>query len=167
MITYIQSKIGYWIIGCISVGVFILIGILIYLNLSPSYANKTSREIVQLCTPDMATEFHIHPHLDIVINGQKQVIPADIGVESSCDHPIHTHDDSGTIHVESPVMKDFTLADFFFVWNKTFSKDQILDTKVDENHIIKETINGQESQDYENTVLHDKDQIIILYELKK
>src|SRR5947209_1562386 len=48
---------------------------------------------------------HIHPHLTILINGQDQVIPAGIGVEASGDLPMHTHDDSGTIHIESPVVQ--------------------------------------------------------------
>ncbi|MBI3485457.1 hypothetical protein HY025_00770 [Candidatus Daviesbacteria bacterium] len=81
-------------------------------------------------------------------------------------NPIHTHDDSGIIHVESPVKRDFTLGDFFAIWGKAFNKDQVLDSKVDEQHVIKETINGKESQDYESTILKDQDQIVISYESK-
>ena len=33
-----------------------------------SYAEMTSREIALACTTDMATQFHIHPELAIVIN---------------------------------------------------------------------------------------------------
>jgi len=115
----------------------------------------------------MATQFHIHPNLEIIINGQKQEIPANIGINATCMNSLHTHDSSGKIHVESPEKRDFTLADFFAVWNKTYAKDQIFDYKVDENHIMRETVNGNEVQDYENTVLRDGDQIIIYYEEKK
>ncbi len=120
-----------------------------------------------LCTTDMATQFHIHPYLKIFINGQPQEIPADIGITNGCMHPLHTHDISGKIHVESPEKRDFTLSDFFAVWYKTFTKDQILDSNVDATHAIRETINGNQTQDYENTVLRDGDQIIIYYEEKK
>src|SRR5207244_304602 len=87
----------------------------------PSLSSKTNREVVLACTTDMATQFHIHPHLDIVILGQKQEIPADIGIVAGCMNPIHTHDQSGQIHIESPEKRDFILADFFAVWNKTFT----------------------------------------------
>ena len=153
-----------WIIVCITIVVIAVIGVLAYIN-SPE--SKTNRELVISCTTDMATQFHIHPHLEITINGQKQEIPAEIGIDSGCMHSIHTHDVSGTIHVESPEKRDFTLDDFFFLWKKKFSKDQILDFKADEKHIIVEKINGTVVQDYENTILRDKDEIVISYEEKK
>lgn len=53
------------------------------------------------------------------------VIAFALSSNTSSNNPIHTHDDTGIIHIESPVKRDFTLADFFAVWNKPFSKDQI------------------------------------------
>ncbi len=119
--------------------------------------------------------------LTININGQKQNAPANIGIEgvggsdttheqvqtqSSCLHFIHTHDASGTIHVESPVQVDYHLNDLFAVWGKQFSKDQILDNKVDAQHRIRVMVDGKESSDFENIVLKDKEQIEINYEAK-
>ena len=153
-----------WIVWCVGGLITLAFLGLIFLNYKSSVSNKTNREIVMACTTDMATQFHIHPNLEIIINGQKQEIPANIGINAVCMHAIHTHDNSGMLHVESPEKRDFTLSDFFAVWGKTFNKDQILDSKVDATHIIKETVNGKETQDYENTVLRDKDQIIISYE---
>lgn len=63
------------------------------------------------------TVMHIHQHLDIIINGKTVTIPPDIGVTSGFISPIHTHDGSGIIHIESPVKKDFTLGQFFKEWN--------------------------------------------------
>lgn len=127
-------------------------------------STKSNRDVALSCTLDMYTQFHIHPHLQIIINGQNQVIPASVGIVGNCLHPIHTHDNTGIIHVESPVKRDFTLADFFAVWGKPFNKDQILDYKADNQHTIKETVDGKEVQDYESTVLQDKQQIVISYE---
>ena len=155
---------GYWVLGTITLVVFSVIILLSFIN-SPSV--KTNRELALTCTTDMATQFHIHPHLEIIINGVKQEIPANIGVTPKCMNSLHTHDNTGVLHVESPEQRDFTLADFFAVWDKTFSKDQIFDHKIEDTHIIKETINGTEVQDYENTILRDKDEIIISYEEKK
>ena len=159
---YEDSKLAYWIIGLVIVIVIGVLGTLIFKDV---IWPKTNRELATSCTTDMATQFHIHPHLEIMVNGQKQEIPTGIGIdEAVCMHPLHTHDVSGIIHVESPEQRDFTLDDFFFIWNKKFSKDQILDYKADDKHVIKETINGKEVQDYENTILRDKDEIVISYE---
>ncbi len=121
----------------------------------------TSREAALLCTTDMATQFHIHPHLEIVIDGEKQSIPKDIGIAETCMNSLHTHDDLGTIHVESPVKKDFTLGDFFAVWQKDFSREKILDRSVGQNSEITVTVNGVLVDTYEDTVLRDKDEIVI------
>lgn len=155
----------WWIIGIVVIIITLLfVGRLFSDN---GRSHRSNREVALLCTSDMATQFHIHPNLQIVINGQKQEIMANIGISLSCMNALHTHDSSGIIHVESPEKRDFTLSDFFAVWNKTYNKDQILDYKVDNKHVIRETINGQEVEEYENTVLRDKNQIIIFYEEKK
>lgn len=125
---------------------------------------RSTREIAMICTTDMATRFHIHPNISIVVNGTVQTIPAQVGIKAGCMNPLHTHDTSGKIHVESPVRRDFTLGDFFAVWGETFSKDQVLDYKVDDTHAITVNVNGTENQDFENLVLNDNDQIVISYE---
>ena len=122
--------------------------------------------VVKSCTTDMATTFHIHPVLTIKINGVIEPIPPGVGDDASCLHPLHTHDNSGTLHVESPVKMDFTLGDFFSLWGKTFTSRQILDSKVDDTHTITLTIDGKPSTDFENYVLGDKQQILIEYKTK-
>ncbi len=158
-----SSSIIYWIIGLITIAVVVVLGFLIFRNSKP-LSEKTNREVALTCTTDMATQFHIHPILKIVINGEPQEIPTNIGVTPTCMTSLHTHDNSGKIHTESPEKRDFNLGDFFAVWKKTFTKDQILDSKVDDKNIIRLTVNGKEVQDYENTILTDKDEIIISYE---
>ena len=155
-----SSSIVYWIIGVITVVVVLII---VFLASKSSTSSKTNREVALTCTTDMATQFHIHPNLKIMINGQKQEIPTNIGVKTNCMNSLHTHDNSGVIHVESPEKRDFTLADFFAVWNKAYNKNQILDYKVDDNHLISQTVNGIEVQDYESTILRDNDKIVIYY----
>ena len=159
------SGIG-WLVGIGIVIMAVLAGMLFLGSKSP-FEGKTNREVALICTSDMATQFHIHPHLQIVINGVQQEMPANIGIQSECMNAIHTHDASGTIHVESPEKRDFTLDDFFAVWGKSFNKNQILDYKADTTHHVKVTVNGKETQEFENTVMHDGDKIIISYEAKK
>jgi hypothetical protein len=64
------------------------------------------------------TAFHIHQHLDLFINGQSIPIPAEIGINRIVRFisPVHTHDASGTIHIESPEAARYTLGQFFDIW---------------------------------------------------
>jgi hypothetical protein len=126
----------------------------------------SSREVALLCTTDLATQYHIHPVLKIIINGEQKTIPTDLGIQPSCMTSIHTHSGDGIIHVESPVEKDFTLGDFFAVWQKDFSKERILDAIVDTSSEIVVTVNGELVDTYENTILEDKYSIIISYQSK-
>lgn len=153
-----------WIVaGIISLTVIVFLPIIFWDYINPA-PQRTNREVAMTCTTDMATEFHIHPHLEIIIDGEKQEIPADIGIVDGCMNALHTHDNTGVIHVESPEKRDFQLSDFFAVWNKTYTALQILGYKADDTHIIRQTINGKEVQDYENAILYDEDQIVISYE---
>jgi hypothetical protein len=126
----------------------------------------TSREVALTCTTDMATQYHIHPELSILLNGVPQVLPSDIGIRPNCMNSIHTHDSTGKIHVEAPIKKDFTLGDFFASWKKDFSSTKILDSVVDGEHEIVVTVNGKKVDTYENTLLGDLDKIVVVYQKK-
>lgn len=84
---------------------------------------------------------HVHSHLDVFVNGAAVRVPAGIGinihdpgVQSSpvadgttgyggikrcaqpCISPLHTHDDSGILHTESPSPVPHRLGQFFIEW---------------------------------------------------
>jgi hypothetical protein len=65
---------------------------------------------------------HTHQHLDLFVDGQRVAVPPDIGIDrvNLILSPIHTHDASGIIHVESPIVREFTLGEFFDVWGVRF-----------------------------------------------
>jgi hypothetical protein len=72
---------------------------------------------------------HLHAHLAIYRGGVPVGIPANVGFVQSggvvlCLYWLHTHDDSGLIHVEAP-SGNFTLADFFAVWGEPLSNTRI------------------------------------------
>lgn len=115
----------------------------------------------------VSLSMHIHPELSIIIDGQPQPIPANIGIDPTCMKAVHTHDETGKIHLEYPDQIDFKLADFFTVWGQPFSKDQILDKKADDTHTIIMTVDGQPSTDFENLILKDAQKIEIRYETKQ
>ena len=63
------------------------------------------------------TAVHIHQHLDLYVDGRKVLVPAGIGIDPAVGYaPLHTHDPSGVIHVESPTVRTYTLGEFFAVW---------------------------------------------------
>jgi hypothetical protein len=53
------------------------------------------------------------------------VIPANVGIDNICGKPLHTHDASGTIHVETDVNQNYTIGDFFLIWGKVFNSSGI------------------------------------------
>jgi hypothetical protein len=82
--------------------------------------NLTARlEAVGLpALPQEYFDLHIHQHLDVYVNGRHVTVPASIGINFAEQYisPLHTHDTSGVIHVESPRVQTFTLEQFFGVW---------------------------------------------------
>jgi hypothetical protein len=64
------------------------------------------------------TKIHTHQHLDVFVDGRRVPVPAGIGINVA-EHfisPLHTHDASGILHVESPTVRSFSLAELFGVW---------------------------------------------------
>ena len=85
------------------------------------------------CSAGEQTLFHIHAHLTIFVNGQPRQVPAAIGIpgavaqntpagpfigSGSCFYWLHTHAADGIVHIESPVVRTYTLGDFFDEWGQ-------------------------------------------------
>jgi len=160
-----QSLVG---VGAIIALLVIIVGGAVWMDGSQSrkYEAMTSREMAFLCITHTNLALHIHPELTLLINGEKQAMPANIGITDTCMHTLHTHDDTGKIHIEGPIVREFVLGDFFAVWDMPFSKDQILDHKADATHKITMTVNGEAVETFENTILRDHDEIVISYGTK-
>ena len=153
----------------IFIGVIILVlfgaGIFAIFNFNKqSSPNQVGFDITKECVTHTTLGMHIHPNLSIFINGEEQEIPANVGMYSSvCMRPVHTHDATGKIHVEWGTVKDFTLGEFFKVWNKSFTKDQIFNYHSNDINIVTMTVNGKYNEENENLVLKDNNKILIEY----
>jgi hypothetical protein len=134
----------------------------------PSRGNSSSSGQVSCVNPALPVpeEYHIHPILTIVANGAPVAVPANIGLSVQCHRILHTHDLTGTIHVEPNFYEPFTLGQFFDVWGKPFSRDRVLDYQADDRYEIAMTVDGAPSSEFENLVLKDKQQIVIEYREK-
>ncbi len=87
----------------------------------PQNAGLLGARLAALKLPALGVEgtaLHIHQHLDIFVDGKHVVVPAGIGIDPDYRFisPLHTHDESGVMHVESPTVRKFTLGEFFGVW---------------------------------------------------
>ncbi|HVS79747.1 MAG TPA: hypothetical protein VHF05_02100 [Candidatus Paceibacterota bacterium] len=112
------------------------------------------------------TVLHIHQHLDIFIHGQHVTIPAGVGIYEAAQFisPIHVHDLTGIIHVESPTPGTFTLGQFFDIWGVKFTNDCIGGYCNDGTNTLKMYVNGDEyTGDFRTLELKAHDEIAITY----
>jgi len=88
---------------------------------------------------------HTHQHLDLYVDGSHVTIHAGIGIDTTVGiiAPIHTHDATGIIHVESPVVRDFTLGELFAVWGVRFDAHCVGDTCDGNGRVLTVEVNGQ------------------------
>jgi len=118
------------------------------------------------CNSREQAAFHIHAHLDIIINGVYFLVPSQIGIPGNCFYWLHTHDESGIVHIEAPMYRDFTLGQFFDIWGKKLSNDQIFTYVANANNPLNVYINGTKVPDgtnYRDIKLHAHDEIAIVY----
>ena len=107
-----------------------------------------SQRLATIGLPALAQEgtaLHIHQHLNIIIHGQAVAVPAEIGINQFAGFisPIHVHDTSGVIHVESPTIQKFTLGQFFDIWGVRFTQDAIGGYSTDANLSMQVYVNGK------------------------
>jgi len=102
--------------------------------------------------------YHNHTKLVIKIQNETQNIPAGIGIiPNDCIFWLHTHDDSGIIHVESPIKTAFSLDQFLKVWD-IFDNSSFIENFSKNNmtaNVSMITENGSQSNldNYKNIIL--------------
>ncbi|MBY8876750.1 hypothetical protein [Actinacidiphila acidipaludis] len=109
---------------------------------------------------------HIHSHLDVFVDGKQVTVPAEIGIDLVKQQisPLHTHDTSGVVHIESPVKADFTLGEFMTEWNVPITKDSLGTLKTGGGKELHVYINGKEQAgDPAALKLAAHDEIAIVY----
>ncbi len=86
--------------------------------LIPAKTPQNLTNIPLACDAPSGCAYHWHVHLDIFVNGSSYVqIPSDIGAVNGTKYTLHTHDNTGIIHIEAPLpAKNFTLQQVFEVW---------------------------------------------------
>lgn len=159
-----KKQLKYYVIG----GSLLALLFLWYISVGFGPKELTTEQVLQYNLREHKNlALHIHPVVEISILGERQPIPANMGITQQGMRVIHTHDRSGTLHVEAPVPWQFYLEDFFTIWGKRFTNDCIFEHCTDENHELIVTVNGQQTDLYGLVPFHDKDYIKIIYQQKQ
>jgi hypothetical protein len=111
-------------------------------------------------------ELHIHQHLDVLVDDELVTVPANIGIDSgqAFISPLHTHDTSGIIHVESEEVRDFTLGEFFDVWGVRLDRKCIGGLCTGAGKQLRAWVNGQAvNADPARIVLTEHQEIVLAY----
>jgi hypothetical protein len=89
------------------------------------------------CRQELLNTFHHHAHLSIFVNGTQRAIPKGTGMfhpgsgssgfiyHAQCFYFLHTHDQTGIIHIEPPAATVFTLGQWFDLWGEPLNTGQI------------------------------------------
>src|SRR5262245_12293572 len=89
----------------------------------PANRGRLEERLAAIGLPALPAEgvaVHIHAHLDVFVNGKRVRVPAGIGIGDDFIAPLHTHDATGIVHVESPTVRSYTLGQFLAVWGVRF-----------------------------------------------
>jgi uncharacterized C2H2 Zn-finger protein len=146
--------------------VAIIVGIGVFSATAPRAPAALTIDGIQ-CSSFEQLVFHIHSHLDIFINGKPFTIPAQIGImPGKCFYWLHTHDESGVIHIESPVNRNYTIGQFFDIWNQKLNNTQVLDNAANSKNTLSVYVNGVKAPtgvNYRDIKLGAHDEIAIVY----
>lgn len=131
----------------------------------PEYAHLAQR-VRQLGLPPAGTErFHIHALLRIYVGGILSPVPKNIGIYAPqhIEASLHTHDETGIVHMESTQPHRFTLGDFFAVWGVKLGPDRVgglTGLGGDKLHFY---LNGKPLADPAAHQLRDEDVVVVGY----
>jgi hypothetical protein len=91
--------------------------------------------------------YHVHANLRVYVNGKQTVVPANLGIDPQGRFisPIHTHDTSGVVHMESEKFYPFTLGEFINIWGVLFTQNQLGAYKAgDGGNVLQLWVNGKQ-----------------------
>lgn len=147
-------------------GIAAAIAIVIVLGVYFSESQPSTSNVIQgvQCDPVEGTVFHIHAHLDVMVDGKSAIVPAGIGIkQNECLYWLHTHDASGVIHIESPQQMTFTLGQFIQVWDNTPGISPKFEELINADKNFKVIVNGFAYKDnFDKIPLKAHDEIVIV-----
>src|SRR6266545_2198754 len=107
---------------------------------------------------------HYHAHLDVLVDGQAVPVPAGLGIDQvrQLIAPLHTHDGSGIVHVESATDVPFTLGQVFTEWGQPLRANAVGPVALGSGRVLRVYRNGQAvTGDPAALVLHGHDEVVV------
>lgn len=132
----------------------------------PAQYRDIKRRLAPLALPSVGNEkFHTHQLLHIYDNGILVPVAANIGVDERqhVETALHTHDQSGVIHMEARRPFTATLGDLFTVWGLGFGPDHVGGLRATGDTPFRVFVNGRQVADPAAHVLGKNDNIVIAY----
>ena len=116
------------------------------------------------CDPTEAVTYHIHAHLDMIVDNKFVTIPQGIGIKpNECLYWLHTHTPDGIIHIESPTARIFTLGQIIHVWDATPGISTTFEKLTNNDANLKVFVNGNEvKESFDKIALSAHDEIVII-----
>jgi hypothetical protein len=131
--------------------------------------DQLAERLDALGLPALAAEgtvLHIHQHLDVFVEGKRVTVPAGLGIDPAQQFisPLHTHDPTGIMHVESPTPETFTLGQFFGVWGVPLDRTHIGGLQAGAGKQLRAWVNGNPATgDPGNIALASHQEIVLAY----
>ena len=129
-------------------------------------AAKSAARGTALGLPAEGTTMHEHADVEIFVHGSKESVPTDIGIDASKGtiQSIHTHDDTGLVHLESSQSREFTLGEFFGVWGVRFTPSCLGAYCNEGNNRLQVFVDGEEvNGSLQDVQLDDQTVIVVTY----
>ena len=111
------------------------------------------------------TAVHIHPRLRVLVDGDEVEVPTDIGISyvEQAMAALHTHDTEGTIHVESPVVRNFTLGQFFDTWGVRLTRTCVGGYCASDDKRLRALVDGRQAANPRSIQLTDGQDIVLAF----
>ena len=130
----------------------------------PANGERSRERADALDLPAEGTTMHEHANVQIFVHGTSEAIPTDIGIDSVGPQSVHTHDETGTVHLESSVSREFTLGEFFGVWGVRFTPSCLGAYCNDDTNTLQVFVNGEEAAgDPRDVQLDDQSVFVVTY----
>jgi len=129
----------------------------------PEYSQLPQRLTAMQLPQTSDVIFHIHANMAIYTDGKRQTVPAQVGIDQTHQllASLHTHDTSGTIHMEAVQPYPFKLGQFFNVWGVKFTQTQLGAYLVGNGLVLQVWVNGKQVKSFVNYVMKPHDRIVV------
>jgi hypothetical protein len=131
----------------------------------PQYAQLRTRVQAYEFPPQSDAGYHIHAVLRIYVDGKQIPVPEKVGIDTQEEYlaPMHTHDTSGIIHMESSQPYPFKLGQFFTIWGVKFTNTQLGGYATGNRNVLSVYANGKLVSNPVEYVMNAHDHIVVGY----